>query len=217
MSTNSDKTRIRSADELFQRGAQFLEICALLDKHNVTYFIQGGVLLGAVRENYFIKWDWDVEISVFSVEFRPVFENVVADLVKHGYSVLKTDQAIERLKIDFYKGPSPEATTFTIFGWYHDSRSSSYRRKALRIPEHYLNPLSSITFLGRTVLCPNSVEDYLTFQYGDWKKPMRTADKSSYLSESFSGMQTQLKDEKPKRLKILASKILKKLTSMKKR
>ena len=61
----NNKIRIRTAEELDDRKKCFLEICEFLDELHLTYFLIGGVLLGAKRDNKFIEWDWDVEINLF--------------------------------------------------------------------------------------------------------------------------------------------------------
>ena len=33
--------------------------------------------------------------------------------------------------------------------------------------------------------CPGPVEDYLTYQYGDWQTPKKTAVKNEYLTKNF--------------------------------
>jgi len=181
------KTRLRTEAELGHRADCFLEICAILDSLQMTYFIQGGVLLGAVREGAFIQWDWDVEFSIFSKESAPLFQNILDELRVKGYTITKKDDSYENLKISFFKGKSPEPTSFTIFGWWHDQGAGAYRRKNLTVPEAYFKSLGSIDFLGRPINCPSDVEAYLEHQYGDWKTPKRTSDKDEYLSESFSG------------------------------
>ena len=65
----SDKIRIRNNEELIDRKKGFIEIIEILNNLKIFFFIQGGVLLGAVRNKDFIRWDWDVEISLFSNEF----------------------------------------------------------------------------------------------------------------------------------------------------
>ena len=59
------KVRDRSKEELSIRKKEFLKISEILDKLKVNYFLQTGILLGAIRDNDLIKWDWDIEISVF--------------------------------------------------------------------------------------------------------------------------------------------------------
>ena len=65
----NNKLRLRTKLELEDRKKGFLEIVNILKSNNIFFFLQGGVLLGAVRNNSFIQWDWDVEISLFSDEF----------------------------------------------------------------------------------------------------------------------------------------------------
>ena len=64
----ANKVRIRTEKELQVRKNEFLKICNILDSLNINYFLQTGILLGAIRNNGFIPWDWDVEISVYSEE-----------------------------------------------------------------------------------------------------------------------------------------------------
>ena len=56
----NDKIRIRTPEELEVRKKEFLIICDVLEELKIKYFLQTGILLGAVRDNDFIKWDWDI-------------------------------------------------------------------------------------------------------------------------------------------------------------
>ena len=69
----NNKIRIRSEDELNDRKKCFLEICDTLEELNITYFLVGGVLLGAKRDKRFIEWDWDVEINLFTQDLNDNF------------------------------------------------------------------------------------------------------------------------------------------------
>ena len=53
----NNKIRIRSDEELNDRKKCFLEICETLEELKITYFLVGGVLLGAKRDKNFIEWD----------------------------------------------------------------------------------------------------------------------------------------------------------------
>ena len=78
----NDKIRIRTPEELEVRKKEFLIICDVLEELKIKYFLQTGILLGAVRDNDFIKWDWDIEISVFSKDFLPRIHIVANSLKK---------------------------------------------------------------------------------------------------------------------------------------
>ena len=74
------KVRDRTKEELSVRKSEFLKICDVLDNLNINYFLQTGILLGAIRDNDLIKWDWDIEISVFSNEFISKIDSVAKEL-----------------------------------------------------------------------------------------------------------------------------------------
>ena len=72
---SDEKIRIRTEEELESRQKCFLEIVNILEKNNIHFFIQAGVVLGARRDGNFIKWDWDVEIGIFEKEFIKITIN----------------------------------------------------------------------------------------------------------------------------------------------
>ena len=55
------KTRVRTIKELFVRKKKFLLICKILDNLKINYFLQTGILLGAIRDNDFF---WRNEFKV---------------------------------------------------------------------------------------------------------------------------------------------------------
>jgi hypothetical protein len=61
-----NKIRIRSDDELKMQNVGLKELSQILNSRKVKHFITGGTLLGAIREKNFIKWDWDVEITILT-------------------------------------------------------------------------------------------------------------------------------------------------------
>lgn len=59
----------------------FDKMCA---KHNLTYWIEYGTLLGAVRHNGFIPWDDDTDIAMPREDYNRVYEALSDELAKYG-------------------------------------------------------------------------------------------------------------------------------------
>ena len=179
------KIRIRTKDELEIREKEFLLICDILDKLKIKFFLQTGALLGAIRENAFIKWDWDVEISVFGEEFVKKIDQVTIELKKNKFKIKNINKKKNDSKINFIGRLDESVTGYTIFSWHYSKLRKVYWRREFSVPEKYLNSFSRITFLGRDFLCPNNPEEYLTFAYGDWRTPIRSTNKEEYLTGRF--------------------------------
>lgn len=183
-----NKVRFRSKKELEIRKHEFLRICTLLDKLSIKYFLQTGILLGAIRDNDFIHWDWDIELSVFSDEVINKMDSLVNEINMEGFEILQDHRELSQLKIDF-KGKLPtETTKYSIIGWYHDRKNKIFWRRKFKVPEYLLSEMRKIKFFGKYHLAPYPPERYLVYQYGNWKKPIISSDKSVYLTKNFSGI-----------------------------
>lgn len=183
----NQKIKIRSTKELRFRKIEFLELCKILDKLQIKYFLLGGVLLGAVREKKFISWDWDVEICVFSNETKFKYDKLIKAICKKKFILLKNTRNPSNLKIDLYGKFEPNITKYTIMGWNHDKKNKIYWRNTLKIPEHYIKNMKKIKFYDKFHYAPFPPRDYLTYQYGNWQKPLRTSNKYFYLTKKYYG------------------------------
>ncbi len=181
----NDKVRTRSKYELDIRKKEFLLTCNILDKLKINYFLHSGILLGAIRDNDFIKWDWDIEISVFGEEFDSKINKVVDELKCNNFKILNVNKKANDSKIDFIGELDKSVTGYTIWSWYYSKLRKVYWRRELSVPKKYLQNLSSIKFMGREFKCPSNPKDYLSYAYGDWRIPIRTSDKDRYLSNKF--------------------------------
>lgn len=164
------KVRIRTKEELQVRKIEFLKICNLLDKLNIRYFLQTGILLGAIRHKGFIPWDWDVELSVFADEVEPKMDQLLSEIKNEGFKIEKYYIELSRLKIDFVGKFSKDTTAYTIQAWCHNKKDKVFWRNKFRVPDHLFNKMSKIRLFEKDHFAPDPPEDYLTHQYGDWKK-----------------------------------------------
>ena len=182
------KVRIRSNEELEVRKVEFLKICNLLDKLEIRYFLQTGILLGAIRHKDFIPWDWDVELSVYANEVEPRMDQLISEIEQLGFKIEKYYRELSRLKIDFIGKFSRDTTVYTIQGRNHNKEEKVFWRNKFRVPDHLFNKMSKIKLFEKDHFAPDPPESYLTHQYGEWKKPLQTSDKSIYLTRKFSGI-----------------------------
>jgi len=185
--SNDHKVRIRSHDELKIRKYEFLEICEILDNLEIKYFLLGGVLLGAIRNNDFIPWDWDVEICVYSNEVINKVDDLLSIINHSNFSLIKYNKKLSTFKIDL-SGKLPNTVTkYTIMGWNHDKDKKIFWRNTLKIPDHFLNNMAKIELFNKFHFAPYPPKEYLTHQYGDWKKPLQTSNKYQYLTKKYYG------------------------------
>jgi len=83
---------------------KFKELC---EKHNLTYYLIGGTLLGAVRHKGFIPWDDDVDVSMPRPDYVRFLEIAKEELVSpyvldirdhHAFPFARIDNTSKRVK-----------------------------------------------------------------------------------------------------------------------
>ncbi|MDA7476477.1 LicD family protein [Candidatus Pelagibacter ubique] len=188
ISSNKNKVRVRTKNELEIRKYEFLIICNLLDELKIEYFLNTGILLGAIRNNGFIPWDWDAELSVYSENVINKFDNLVKKIIKSGFKIEKYYKEQSRLKIDFFGKLPSDVNAYTIQGWNHDKKKKIFWRNSFKIPDHFIINAKKIKLFNKYHFAPYPVEDYLEYKYGNWRKPIKTSNKYLYMRKEFSGM-----------------------------
>ncbi len=184
---SDEKVRTRTTKELEIRKNEFLKICYLLDKLEIRYFLQGGVLLGAIRNNGFIPWDWDAELSVFSEEVDEKMDLLIKEISSSGFVIEYSSKELSSLKIDFVGELPRDVTRYTIMGWNHNKKEKIFWRKEYKIPDHFLINMKKIKLFDKYHFAHYPPEKYLEYQYGDWKKPLQTSNKYIYMRKEYSG------------------------------
>lgn len=87
-----DITNLKKADGVLRQcqlgDTEMLRIvCQTLEKHNLTYWLDYGTLLGAVRHGGFIPWDDDLDIAMPREEYYKACEFLGQELKEYGIHV----------------------------------------------------------------------------------------------------------------------------------
>ena len=173
------KVRLRSDAELEAQARGLADLCAVLEGAGIDHLLSGGTLLGAARDGDFIRWDWDVEVSVRSEDIAGRLDDVVERCRGAGFTLLKRDDSPDNLKLVLER----EDSVFELQAYRR--RGDRRTRRDYRTEQRFFDGATTIELRGRTYPCMGPLDEYLTDRYGDWRVPLRTADKSTYLSPSY--------------------------------
>ncbi len=185
--SNPEKTRLRTEEELQNQAIGLAQLRNILDGLQIPYFIGGGTLLGIIRDNDFIAWDWDVELCFRFEDIYVHRKTLLENLKKHGFSLENYNRSKANFKITAGKfGTAYELLTYRKNGEFR-------QRMRSKMPDKFFSEGNYVTLRGEKYQSLNPPEEYLAYNYGDWKTPMRTADRSSYTT-SHSRMKITLLD-----------------------
>ncbi len=171
------------------------DIDQLLTDMEVPHWIDGGTLLGAVREKgNFLAWEDDVDISYMledSIEWDTFVSELTLKATRQGYTVRTSSKYM-----CIYYNP----TTRWLYGLEQyryrgeirvdlvgNRVVKSYDRKVMErptykgimpktesgrygVPVNMILPTGKIEFLGKTVSCPRNSDGYLRTVYGDYTR-----------------------------------------------
>ena len=179
METNTDeKVRLRSDTELKIQNDGLITIKKILDEIKVVNYLSAGTLLGAVRDKDFIRWDWDVQMYLLMENAFPLRKKISKSLENNGFSIDKFYDSNDSLKWSIKK----DGAVFELTAWILDGKWRHRRKKSLKVPSYLFKGNYNINFKGTTYRTLNPPEEYLEFCYGNWRVPMRTSDKSLYMT-----------------------------------
>ena len=176
-------------------------VVACLTEMEVIHWLEGGTLLGAVRENgNLLAWEDDVDISVI-LDNRATWASLVRGLAdrcrrdgyyidvfeKRGFIAISYDPSLcwpFRLERNRMRGE----IRLDLVGFRHavSNGQSVLERPILKgqmpmtesgwygVPEEIILPTSTVRFLGDDIACPNQPEPYLHILYGNFEQTRLT-------------------------------------------
>lgn len=156
-------------------------VIRVLEAYKIRYWLEGGSLLGALRNGDIIPWDSDVDIGVYQEDLKKLFifqdarrKGPVMDEL--GYVWEASEQSTSTVSTNNYLyrvhySPSNRVHV-DIFPFYplNGSMTKDYwfptHRQDVPFPESFLKPMSKVTFLGLQVAVPADPLHFIDFKFG---------------------------------------------------
>ena len=134
---------------------------------DMQFWLTGGSLLGAVRDNDFIAWDDDVDFDTLLEDFLKIKYLLRDKMLESGFVVRLTDDE-NFPKVSFYKKGQKIALGAL-------KKDGDWRvRPAYRYPAAMFNLKKTIIFKGLKFYVLSPTEEFLEHVYGKrWKEPIK--------------------------------------------
>lgn len=159
-----------------------------LEKAGIEYWLEGGTLLGIIRENRLLPWDNDMDISMY-IQDRWRLLKACLILVFKGYRIsprfygrsikpFKTGE-LRMIKVrKFEKFLKKGEVMLDIFlkkkvgndyFWTVGIKSPVLKSS----PARFYDELDWTEFNQKSYMIPRDYVGYLAYRYGDWKTPVK--------------------------------------------
>jgi len=160
------------------------------ERNNIDYILEGGTLLGIVRENRLLPWDTDIDISIRSDQVEKVKKQLWKFWVR-GYKTRikrfkkdigpfkRGDIRIIKIQKHFLYVKKYELLDIFVKYKVDDEYLNIVGKKPAIIrnfPAKYMENMEVISFKGQKYKAPINKEEYLTSIYGDWRVPVKEWD-----------------------------------------
>jgi len=146
----------------------------VMRSRNIRYWLEGGTLLGAVRNGDIIPWDYDVDIGIYQDDIerfeilRFCRDKQEAYVDKEGYVWEKAREGdfyrvqysqTNHLHVDIFPFFSRNGT-MTKNTWFETHRQDT------EFPESFVQWLEQIKFIGVNASIPNNAKQFLELKFG---------------------------------------------------
>jgi len=168
---------------IFRRnGLEALEkLESAFSRHDILFWLEFGTLLGAIRENNFIKHDLDIDIGLFLDNDTLLIEEIMIDSgfvkvqqieIEDGTYGMEQSYLYKGVTIDLFYFTKRESSIYChVFTTLYDESWSNTKSNNLGlIPYEHDFPYKGfkyIEFLGMKVRVPLNEHEHLIAQYGE--------------------------------------------------
>jgi hypothetical protein len=150
----------------------------VLNGINVKFWLSGGSLLGAIRDNEFIPWDGDIDLLMMVEDFLPVMNEIKLKLISEGFIVRLTSSK-KFPKASFFKNGFKVSIGALL-------KKNKWRIRPLtKCPAYLFEDEEFIEFKNMKFRVPSPVDDYLTHVYGDWRTPNKSSKYNEYINADY--------------------------------
>lgn len=146
------------------------DITDLLNRHGIESYLNWGCLLGIYRDNQFIPWDTDIDITCFW-ENRKKILDLIPEMQKLGCFIPDPKLCYPE---DFWIIREGEKIELNFVESINDKYVYSPSRSHLASPKDLITPFKKHKFRDQYFNIPNKTEEYLAKSYGiNWKTPIK--------------------------------------------
>jgi len=163
-----------------------LDVAKSLNILSVNYWLEGGTLLGIKRESRLLPWDNDLDLSINSSEVSKI-DDLIINLKSKNLRVRvrkfdSTSEFFNRGDIRIIKIRNKRffnllkgSVCLEIFVKYPKKENTYWMigNTTKNVPSKYYAKQQTIKFKDYLFSIPMLTEEYLTYRYGDWKKPVK--------------------------------------------
>ena len=163
-----------------------LDVAKSLNILSVNYWLEGGTLLGIKRESRLLPWDNDLDLSINSSEVSKI-DDLIINLKSKNLRVRvrkfdSTSEFFNRGDIRIIKIRNKRffnllkgSVCLEIFVKYPKKENTYWMigNTTKNVPSKYYAKQQTIKFKDYLFSIPMLTEEYLTYRYGDWKRPVK--------------------------------------------
>jgi phosphorylcholine metabolism protein LicD len=169
------------------------DVVRFLDDEQIAYHLEGGTLLGLVRDKELLPWDHDIDLSI-SVNNAEMFAKKKWKLYLNGYRIserrvkkdigaLKKGQhrifKVKKIWPAIFRSVLPMVRRHyivaDIFVKSSDDKFTYWQAmdKVMKVDRRYYSDHETIVYQGVKLKVPFDYKGYLADKFGDWRTPVK--------------------------------------------